>query len=399
MACPPSTSGRHWRAGTTCICRGGLAALYPKTRKDRGTVRALPGEIVEFIQDMKREDPGRSAALILRELELAGRIQPGSVSVSTIGRILKNAGLSGPKLELECPARYRWRAAHINDLWQGDALHGPVVLDPRTGKERKAIIFGLLDDRSRFGVRLWAGFHETEEAFLHVFYEAMGRRGVPCALLLDRHSSFRGHGLRLVCGHLNIRLLYTRPKDGPGKGAVERWWRTLRLHVLNRLDAQRVKTIDDLNVRLVTWCENEYNHRPHSGLGGRAPMDLWREEADEIRWVKDYAALEALFVGREMRRVLNDSTLSFRGITYEAPSHLRRRKVEVHYSLLNSERIWIIDGDVEVPLRPVDPEDNATRPRKPTRPPKGPKPKTGLNAVELLVDRICGRRPKEGDHA
>jgi transposase InsO family protein len=337
--------------------------------------------------------------LIRRELVLAGRIQPGSVSVSTIGRILKRAGLSGPRLELERPARYRWRAAHVNDIWQGDALHGPRLLDPRTGQTRKAITFGLLDDRSRFGVRLWANVQETEEAFLHVLYEAMARRGIPGALLLDRHASFRGHGLRLVCGHLNIRLIYTRRKDGPGKGAVERWWRTLRHHVLDRLDPERVQTIDDLNARLVAWCEGEYNHRPHSALGGRSPMAVWQEEAERIEWVQDHAALEALFVGREMRKVLNDSTISFRGTPYEVPTHLRRRKVEVHYSLLNPDSVWILDGDVEVPVRPVDPERNASRPREATKPPVGPKAKTGLNHVELLLDRICGRRREEVRHA
>lgn len=392
----------HWKTLETWYYlyrQGGLAALYPKTRKDRGAVRALSGQTVELIQDLKREDPGRSAALILRELELAGRIQPKSVSLSTIGRILKNAGLSGPKLELEHPERYRWRAAHTNDIWQGDALHGPPLVDPRTDKRRKTIIFGLLDDRSRLGIRVWAGVRETEEAFLHVLYEAMGRRGIPRALLLDRHASFRGHGLRLVCAHLGIRLIYTRPKDGPGKGAVERWWRTLRKHLLDRVDLGRVRTIDDLNTRLITWCESEYNHRPHSGLGGRTPMEVWREEADEVRWVEDYAALEALFVGRETRKALNDSTIRFRGVTYEVPCHLRRRKVEIRYSLLNPERIWIEDGAVEVPLAPVDPERNATRARKTPQALADPKPSTGLNHVELLLDRICGRRPKEDDHA
>ena len=75
--------------------RDGFSALLPKQRSDHGTVKALPQAIVQLILDMKREDPGRSAPIIRRELELAGLITDRSLSVSTINRILRRAGLSG----------------------------------------------------------------------------------------------------------------------------------------------------------------------------------------------------------------------------------------------------------------------------------------------------------------
>jgi len=375
--------------------KGGFPALLPKQRKDLGSVKALSEETVKLILDLKREDPGRSAALIRRELELADKISENAVSVTTISRILRRNGLSGPKLELEVPARYRWVASQCNALWQVDALHGPKVMDPKTGKKRKAIIFGLLDDRSRLAVRLWAGFHETQEAFLYTFYEAMARRGIPDALLLDNHGSFRGHDVRVVCANLKIRLVYTRPGDGPGKGAVERLWRSFRAMCLNRLDYGKVKTVDDLNLRITTWVEEEYNQRPHSGLGGRTPMDVWSRESDKVQWVEDYGALEVLFTARVTRKVLKDATVTFRGKIYEVPTHLRRRKVTLCYSVLNPERIWVMDGDTDVPIREVDPEANASRTRKGSKPEEKPKPVTGLNAAELLLDKILGRREKE----
>jgi hypothetical protein len=148
---------------------------------------------------------------------------------------------------------------------------------------------------------------------------------------------------------------------------------------------------------LVTWAEEEYNQRPHSTLGGRKPLDVWNGDADEIQWVEDYSALEALFVGEVTRKALNDSTLSYRGTIYEVPTHLRGMKVTVRYSLLNPERIWVMDGDVEVPIRPVDPEANAQRTRKVASSPETPKPATGLNAAELLLDRVLGRKHTEND--
>lgn len=394
-----STRNYSWRTLEKWVGdyrRGHFDALLPQVRKDQGTCKALPEETVALILDMKREDPGRSAPLIRKELILAGVISPHSVSTSTICRILRKNGLSGPQMELTTPARYRWSAANCNALWQGDALHGPRVIDPATGRKRKAIIFGLIDDKSRLAVRLWAGFKETQEAFLATLYEAMARRGIPHTLLLDNHGSFIGHDVKVVCAKLKINLNYARPRDGAGKGHIERFWRTVRKSLLGRLDYSKVKTLDDLNLRITTWYEEDYNHSPHSGLAGSTPMSVWEKESDDFRWVHDYSALEALFTAEENRKVLNDSTISFRGKQYEVPTHLRRQKVVITYSVLNPSRIWVIDADTEVPITEVDPEGNATRARKRSKPPEKPKPKTGLNAAEMLLDKLLGRR-KKGD--
>lgn len=375
--------------------RGEFASLLPQERKDLGSCKALPEETVELVLNMKREDPGRSAALIKKELIQAEVISSHTASVSTISRLLRKHGLSGPQLELETPARYRWRASSCNALWQVDALHGPTVIDPATGKKKKAIIFGLLDDKSRLAVRLWAGFKENQEAFLSVLYEAMARRGIPDALLLDNHGSFTGHDVKVVCAKLKINLIYARPRDGAGKGLIERFWRTCRKSFLDRLDDSKVKTIDDLNLRIITWCEEDYNHSPHSGLAGRKPMNVWSQESDNFHWVQDFSALEALFTAEDTRKVRNDSTISFRGKDYEVPTHLRRQKITISYSVLNPKRIWVVDGNTEVPIAEVDPEANASRPRKRSKPPCKPKPITGLNSIEILLNKILGRNSKK----
>ena len=127
---------------------------------------------------MKREDPGRSAHLILRELELAGRIRHRQVSVSSVQRLLRGRGLSGPSIEVIQTARYRWEASMCGELWQADAMHGPMLMNPLTGRTQRAIIFGLIDDRSRLIPYIEAGFGETEQRFLTVLYNAMGRGAV-----------------------------------------------------------------------------------------------------------------------------------------------------------------------------------------------------------------------------
>jgi hypothetical protein len=177
--------------------RGGFEALKPLPRSDQGCSRVLTPELEQLVIDLKREDPGRSAPLILRELELAGRIPLHEVDVCVVQRLLRRRGLSGPKMELERPARYRWEASMCGELWQGDALHGPVLNNPATGRPQRVIIFGLLDDRSRLIPYLEAGFGETEHRFLTVLYNAVARRGVVRSLLLDNHASF--HRPRSAC--------------------------------------------------------------------------------------------------------------------------------------------------------------------------------------------------------
>lgn len=373
--------------------RGGFDALVPRARSDRGRSRALAPELQELVVAMKREDPGRSAQLIFEELLRAGRLRRGEVSLSTIRRLLRREGLSGPRKELERPARLRWQASRSGELWQGDALHGPKLFDPSSGKEIRVKVFALIDDRSRLVPYLRADFHETQQAFLTVLLGAVLRRGRPRALLLDNHGSFTGSDVEVACARLQTRLVFARPYDGAAKGKIERFWRTLRARVLDRLDLERIKSLDDLNLRLSAWVESEYNTRGHSSLSGKSPLEVFEEDHEEIRWVEDAASLECAFTHSITRSVRLDSTCQIYGRSYEVPPGFRGRSVEIHYSLLRPEEYWLADGTTRVALREVDPEGNSGRVRRAT-PSEKEKPRpTGLNPVEDLLKRIT--RPQE----
>src|SRR3989449_2355956 len=377
---------------------GGFEALTPRPRSDRNSSRVLAEDIQKLILDMKREDPGRSARLIVRELELAGRIAAGQTSVSSVQRLLHRHGLSVPRMEWDHAARYRWEASMCGELWQADALHGPALMNPATGRRQKVIVFGLIDDRSRLIPYLEGGFGETEQRFLAVLYQAMARRGIVRKLLLDNHASFSGYDLRLLCARLGIHLVHSRPGDAPAKGKIERAWRTLRAQLIERLDLERVTTIDEFNLRLWTWVEMEYHHQSHSSLSGRTPLEVWESDADQIRWVEDHNQLEQHFYGEVERLVRNDSTVQWRGVFYEVPPYLRRQRVRLRYALLDSTRVSVLDGGAEIPVRRVDPIDNAHRSRATanTAAIAGDTPKTGLNVAELILARAAGIDPRGG---
>jgi transposase InsO family protein len=379
--------------------QNGFESLKPLPRSDQGCSRRLSPELEQLVIDLKREDPGRSASLILRELELAGRINRGELSVYPIQRLLRHHGLSGPKMEIDVPARFRWQASMCGELWQADALHGPAFINPATGRTQKAIIFGLLDDRSRIIPYLEAGFGETEHRFLTVLHSAIARRGVPRRLLLDNHASFSGYDLRFLCARLDIHLVHSRPGDAPSKGKIERFWRSFRASILSRLDLNKVTTIDELNLRIWSYVEAEYHGRPHSSLSGKTPLDVWESGSDDIRWVTDHSRLEQAFIGEVERQARNDSTIQWRGVFYEVPPYLRRCKVRLRYSLIDTSRVSLLDGNVEISLRAVNPVANAHRSRNVSAPPViGDKPRTGLNAPDLILENMIRPNPdQEGD--
>jgi len=86
-------------------------------------------------------------------------------------------------------------------------------------------------------------------------------------------------------------------------------------------------------------------------------------------------------------------------VFYEVPPYLRRQRVRLRYALLDSMRVSVLDGGAEIPVRRVQPVDNAHRSRAAacTVPGAGDNtPKTGLNVAELILARAAGIAPKGG---
>ena len=127
-------------------------------------------------------------------------------------------------------------------------------------------------------------------------------------------------------------------------------------------------------------------------------MQAWEEDSSDVRWVSDHSVFEQLFFGETDRWARNDSTVQWRGVFYEVPPYLRRSKVRFRYSLLDLNRISLMDGNVEIPLRAVNPVANAHRSRNvPPRAASAEKPTTGLNAPDLMLENMIHPKTKEGD--
>jgi transposase InsO family protein len=349
--------------------RGGLSALRPRGRSDRGRGRGLTSELKQLLCDIRREHPSASARLIVRTLEADGRLDEGAVKPGTVRKLLRQAGLdriavrdgSGPQ------TRLRWQAAAPDALWHGDVCHGPTL---RLGGVRTPLrIHGMLDDCSRYVVALEAHASEREEDMLRVLIRALRLHGKPDAVFLDNGSTYRGEVLRTACSRLGISLIHARPYDPQARGKMERFWRTLREGCLDHLG--EVASLADINQRLAAFLERHYHGEPHAGLMGRAPHTAYAPSERAPNLIDETALREALAV-RERRRVRRDTTVSVLGRVYELEQgFLAGRVVDIVYSHLDDPlRPEVEHEDKRYPLALVDPVANSRR-RRPERLPEG----------------------------
>ena len=107
--------------------QGGLTALQPRARSDKGRGQHLADEVRQLICDIRREHPNASARLIVRTLEADGRLEVGTIKPSTVRKLLRQEGLDRLAVRdgTGAKTRLRWQAAAPDALWHADVCHGP----------------------------------------------------------------------------------------------------------------------------------------------------------------------------------------------------------------------------------------------------------------------------------
>jgi putative transposase len=369
--------------------RYGLAGLTPKTRIDRGRSKLHP-KIQEAILAAKQENPRRSIRVIRQLLESAGIVARGSLSRSTIHRLLQVHGISRATGSASLPEEKRsFVAEFAGSIWYGDVLHGPQV--PVKARLRKTYLVTLFDDASRLVAHSAFCLGETALDIEGVLKQAVLRRGLPKKIVVDNGAAYRANTLQGICARLGIQLIYCRPYSPTSKGKLERWHRTLRDCFLSELDARRIQDLNDLNARLWAWIESVYHTTPHSGLDGMTPLARYQQDLPKIRRLGHHAAnLDALFHHRVSRHVRKDGTVSYQGMRFEVPFELAGRTVCLVVDPHRGVVLGVEDknGQALGAATPLDALANAHRTRRKS-PPSTPQPKPhdGPNLVELAYQQ------------
>ena len=365
--------------------RGGLAALVPRPRRDRGRGRDLTAAQRQLLLDIRREHPLATVPLILRTLVADGRLGKGEVSASTVARLYREAGLPRGH-RAEGHTRLRWQAEHPGALWHGDVCHGPAL---RIGSTTRPLrIHALLDDASRFVVALEAHHTEREDDMLRLLLGALRRHGAPGALYLDNGSTYRGDALRVACARLGITLIHAQPGDAPARGKMERFWRSLRQGCLDHLGT--LTQLHDVQARLLAFLDAHYHRAPHGGLFGKTPAQAW--ERAQLRAI-DEPGLAAALTVHVRRRVRRDGTLDLDGASWQVDeSFLAGMVVTVAVDKTGAmPPVVHYDGGRYI-LRPVDAIAAGKTKRK--RPTPGQPPRVPFDPAGALLDRAAGRPPR-----
>lgn len=366
--------------------RGGLAALRPDARSDRGRARALSPVQRELLLDVRREHPGASAALILRTLVLDGRLRKGAVSAATVARFFRDAKL--PRgARPSGHTRLRWQADHPGALWHGDVCHGPAL---RIGQTTKPLrIHALLDDAARYVVALEAHHTEREDDMLDLLLGALRRYGAPDALYLDNGATYRGDALRLACERLGITLIHARPGDAPARGKMERFWRTLRAGCLDHLGT--LTSLHDVQARLLAFLDEHYHRAPHGGLFGGTPAQAWTRA---VTRAVDEHQLAAALTTRTRRRVRRDGTLDVDGVPWQLDEgFLAGAVVTVAVDKTGTAAPVVEHDGRRYVLRPVDAVAAGKTRRKPPAS-LASAPAVPFDPPGALLDRLAGRPPR-----
>ena len=156
--------------------RGGIDALAPKPRSDRGSSK-ISEALQEAICTVKKENPRRSLRTIRQLVGASGLPGATKLSRSSIHRLLQSRGLSKLPGTPQPEERRSFVAAHAGDIWYGDVLHGPKVLVG--GRMCKVYLVSFMDDASRLITH--SAFCPAESALEveGVLKQALLRRGLP----------------------------------------------------------------------------------------------------------------------------------------------------------------------------------------------------------------------------
>jgi putative transposase len=369
---------------------GGLEALRPAERSDRGHCRELSHGQRELLLDIRREYPTASVALIVRTLETDGRLEKGAVSPSTVSRFYAQHGLERVAARRHARERRRWEAPHPMALWHADVCHGPAL---RVGERSLPLrIHAILDDTSRYVVALRAVHTERESEMIALLAEAIRRFGKPGALYLDNGPTYIGEALATMCGRLEVGLWHASPHDPEARGKMERFWRTLRSQCLDHLGTK--SSLHDVQVRLLAWLDRHYHRAPHGSLLGKSPLQVFERDRPEQRAASEHDLDKALTM-RARRRLRKDGTLSVGGIEWELEQgFLAGKLVTVARSLLDAERApWVEHEGRVLALRRVDAKRNAKQRRKPVdAEPRGID--VPFSPADALLDEATGRGPR-----
>jgi transposase InsO family protein len=257
--------------------RDGDLVLEPGSRAPHQVRNRTSVEVEDLVVRLRKEliDAGLDAgpATIWDHLT-AGALDGPIPSEATVWRILHRRGLIAPEPK-KAPKRAgrRFVAERANERWQIDATHWSLADDAQVE------VINVIDDCTRVLIRSAATVTCTTAGALDAITRGAEAWGWPEGILSDNASVFHGRpgdvrpgGLSVALGALGIRAGRSRPYHPQTCGKVERFHRTLKLHLDSRPPAEN---LEELQAQLDAFAEIYNRQRRHRGIGRQIPAEVF----------------------------------------------------------------------------------------------------------------------------
>lgn len=331
---------------------GGLDALMPGTRSDKGIPHALNEDAIAEIYRIKEEHPRMNATQIYTHLVRESFI-PATVSVDSVQRFIRHNDLKSAR-DPNLRDRKAFEEDEFGKIWQADTCYLPHITED--GTSRRVYCIMIIDDHSRLLAGGELFYNDNACNFQKVLKDAIATYGIPDKLYVDNGCSYSNAQLSMICVSLGILLLHTRVRDGASKGKVERHFRTLKERWLYTLDINKITSLSQFNGMLKDYMR-DYNTTFHRGID-TIPLERYQASKDHPRKPESRQWLDDCFYNRITRKVRKDSTISIDRVCYDVPMQFISAKVEVRYLPDDMTSAYILFDGEKFPIRQTSRNDN-----------------------------------------
>jgi len=254
-----------------------LSSLIPQKRGPRFTTRRIDIKTEEQIITYRRL--GNNRYEIIEILKQNSIFAP---SATTIYNVCKRHGLNKLKRP-EKQARRKIIMSKIGELAHIDChqLSKGITID---NSDKTFYLLGLIDDYSRVA---WVEVLEDKKAItvmfaaLKAFNILKKQFGIEIdAIMSDNGAEFgsgphtkhkENHPFERLLMEMQMKHIYTKPYRPQTNGKIERFWKTLKEDFIQ--DAL-YQDLDDLKEELLGFLVYYNEHRPHSAIGGKKPVQM-----------------------------------------------------------------------------------------------------------------------------
>jgi putative transposase len=156
---------------------------------------------------------------------------------------------------------------HVGHIWSMDFMADQLFNGQRFR------LLTLVDNFSRESLAIRVGQRLTGDDVVQVLEGVAGTHGKPKAIRVDNGPEFISKSLDLWAYWNQVTLDFSRPGKPTDNAVIESFNGKLREECLNQ---NWFLSLADAQDRVEAWRHDYNNHRPHSALGQRSPIEFAR---------------------------------------------------------------------------------------------------------------------------